>query len=118
MKRRQSRHKALDYGEMKSVPQPDEVGFHREAISPTKGAIILNDVGAKRLMLYRLCRNDVDCFAINDVMFALMCPQAHIIAEGINQRCEALYLINSKGIVYHQSKTLYLIKSQEIHAVA
>ena len=82
MKRRQSRHEALDYGEMKSVPQPDEVGFHREAISPTKGAIILNDVGAKRLMLYRLCRNDVDCFAINDVMFALMCPQAHIIAEG------------------------------------
>jgi hypothetical protein len=33
-------------------------------------------------MMYRLCRNDVDCFAINDVVFALMCPQAHIIAEG------------------------------------
>jgi len=33
-------------------------------------------------------RNDVDRFAINDVMFALHVPQAHIIAEG-NIMCEA-----------------------------
>ncbi len=39
-------------------------------------------------MMYRLRRNDADCLAINDVthfvrndaMFALMCPQAHIIS--------------------------------------
>ncbi len=39
-------------------------------------------------MMYRLWRNDVDyfvindafCYAENDAMFALMCPQAHIIS--------------------------------------
>ena len=40
-------------------------------------------------------------YARNDVMFAITCPQAHIIAEG-NIICEA-YIICPKG--KHHSKT-------------
>ena len=32
--------KPCGFGEIKSVPQPDEVGFHREAISPIEDGFI------------------------------------------------------------------------------
>ncbi len=34
------------------------------------------------MMFFAVAQNDVARYACNDVMFALMCPQAHIIATG------------------------------------
>ena len=50
-------------------------------------ARLSREIGAKRTMMHRLWRydvfrfaqNDVARFTRNDAMFALMCPQAHII---------------------------------------
>ena len=37
------------------------------------------------------------------------------LPEGQQNQCEALYIINSVGIAYHQNAVLYIIKPTEIH---
>ncbi len=52
-------------------------------------------------MMYRLQRNDADCFAINDVRFVLMCLQAHIISTSDSIGEATLFARKSK---HHRKK--------------
>ncbi len=61
--------------------------------------------------MYRLRRNDADCFAINDVthfvrndaIFALMCPQAHIISA--SDIIDEVNIICPKGKHHSKNKS-------------
>ena len=49
---------------------------------------------------------------IFDLYIVALTTHMHYIIEVKINQCEALYIINSAGIAYHQNEVLYIIKPQ------